>query len=152
MGSGCLSLVLIVAFIYLISKFGWWLLLFGIAIPLTIYIYKRYSSKSIKAPEQIELSVSEDIVLEFVSQGKSPIFVSFGQESEEILATDYVFQLIPPVQKMSLPKEILLGRISQFPKETKLGLFELIIPDFIASSESYYKSLISNTITVGDIQ
>jgi hypothetical protein len=68
-----------------------------------------------------------------------------------MLASDYLFQLDPNVDKINLPIEIVQKYYPKYTPNCSLGVFELIEPDFLGTKGAYYKSLISNLITLSDI-
>ncbi len=104
-----------------------------------------------KSSWSVDLSYSDDVIsLLLNAHGKAPVMVSFGENSKEILSSDYIFQLYPNVLNLHLPKDLLKRKYSYYQQGTKLGIFELVRPDFVASNDLYYKVKISNLLSLSD--
>lgn len=101
---------------------------------------------------QVEMSYPEDVVLQIVKSGKDPMTVCFGEQSREVLSSDYIFQLDPEVNKVSLPREIVKNRYHKYSSNCSLGLFELIKPDFLGVQNVFYKSPISNLLNISEFR
>jgi len=91
-----------------------------------------------------------DVLITFISNGKQSALLSFGEESEEILASDYIFSVDPPVSKLHLPQDFFDKRRNQYSSRCKLGVFELVKPDFVSVSDLYYKLSICSTIPLSE--
>ncbi len=110
----------------------------------------------------------ECIFLKLKKLGRNPCIMSFGELSDQILSTDYIFSVEPGQTSMYkekrknkmdiykgsfmamlyIPKEIVKSKSSSYNPMSSLGIFELIKPDFLDTKDIYYKSLISNTLPV----
>lgn len=104
-----------------------------------------------KSSWKIQISCSDDVFLDIVSRSNTPAMVIFGENAREILASDYIFRLDPEVRKLNLPIEIIKRQYLQYTPHCHLGVFEVVEPDFLGAQGVYYKSLISNLITLSDI-
>ncbi len=77
--------------------------------------------------------------------------VSFGEDSIEVTAADYVFRLDPQAPRIAIPREVIKRQYPKYQPQCKLGIFEIIEPDFIGVKGVFYKSRISNLLTLADI-
>lgn len=99
-----------------------------------------------KSPWNIGLSCDDDIVLNIKSQGDKKTVVSFGEDSKEIIASDYTFTMFPDISPIILPKEVFWKKYSQYQANANLGIYELVNPGFISSPNIFYKVRISNLV------
>lgn len=104
-----------------------------------------------KSSWKIEISCSDDVFLDIVSRSNIPAMVTFGENTKDILASDYIFRLDFDIHKLTLPIEVIQKQYPKYTPQCKLGVFEVIKPDFLGTQGAYYKSLISNLITLSDI-
>lgn len=99
----------------------------------------------------LDISFVEDVFIRILAKGQQPTLVSFGENSTELLGSDFIFVLYPETSKLNIPKEILAKQYTKYPIGCKLGVFELVKPDFLNLENLYYKVPISNTMTLNDI-
>ncbi len=104
-----------------------------------------------KSSWNIQISCREDVFLDIISQSNTLAMATFGENTRNVLASDYVFRLDPNVRKLILPIEIIAKQYPKYTPQCQLGVFEVIEPDFMGAQGTYYKSLISNLITLSDI-
>jgi len=104
-----------------------------------------------KSSWKIQISCPDDVFLDVVSRSNTPTMVTFGENTKNILASDYVFRLEPDIHKLNLPIEIIKNKYSKYSPHCQLGVFEVVEPDFLGTHGVYYKNLISNLITLSDI-
>jgi len=104
-----------------------------------------------KSSWNIEISCPDDVLLDVASKSDIPTMVSFGENTKDILSSDYVFRLDPNNHKINLPIEVIKKYSSEYSPKCQLGVFEIIRPDFLGTQGAYYKCLISNLITLSDI-
>lgn len=104
-----------------------------------------------KSSWKIQISCPDDIFLNIVSRSNTSATVIFGENTRDILASDYVFHLDPNINKINIPIEVIKKYYPKYSPQCQLGVFEVIEPDFLGSKGVYYKSLISNLITLSDI-
>lgn len=102
-----------------------------------------------KSSWNIQVSCQGDVLLDIVSRSNTSAMVTFGENTKEVLASDYVFRLDPSINKLILPMEI-VQKYKHTP-QCQLGVFEVIKPDFLGTQGVYYKNLISNLIELSDI-
>lgn len=101
-----------------------------------------------KSPWQIEMSCPDDILLTISQKGIATAMMSLGEVSRELTLSDYVFPLDPKLGRLNVPKDILQKYYPYYTPACKLGVFELIQPDFLAVKGVYYKVLVSNTLSL----
>ncbi len=101
--------------------------------------------KRAKSSWNAEIKLQDDILVLFSSNGEQSALLSFGEESEDVLASDYIFNIEPPTNKLYIPRDFFNRRREQYSLGCKLGVFELIKPDFVSNSNLYYKIPICNT-------
>lgn len=94
---------------------------------------------------EIDVSCPDDIVLDVKKSGENKILVSFGESSEQVLSSDFMFAL-SPMHNISIPKEIFWSKYDSYKNNSILGIFELVRPEFVATPNLYYKILISNLL------
>ena len=94
----------------------------------------RRTESSLHANVQYD---EDDVLITFLSNRDKTSFLSFGEDSEEILASDYIFSVIPETKVLHIPKEIIKS------SGTRLSLWELVRPDFLSVSNVYYKVPVS---------
>ncbi len=99
---------------------------------------------------KFDLSCPNDVVLSPVTKGKDKIIIAFGEVSEEMLASDYFFSVDANAKVVNIPKEIFELKHPQYSSGCKIGVFELVKPDFINVDNVYFKVLISNTLSLVD--
>lgn len=104
-----------------------------------------------KSSWEIRISCQDDIFLDIVSRSNVSTMVTFGENTRDVLASDYVFSLEPNLHKLTLPIEVVQKKYPKYTPQCQLGIFEVIKPDFLGIEGAYYKSLISNLITLSDI-
>lgn len=100
---------------------------------------------------KIKISCPDDMVLNVDSSGRDSIMVSFGEDSAEISLADYIFRLDPQISRIMIPREIIKRQHPQYQPQCKLGIFEIIEPDFMGVKGVFYKNRISNLLTLADI-
>lgn len=98
---------------------------------------------------KVQISCPDDVFLSITSNSDTPTTVTFGENTREVLASDYIFRLDPNIDKLNLPVEMIKNQ--KYTPQCELGIFEIIEPDFIGARGVYYKCLISNLITISDI-
>lgn len=104
-----------------------------------------------KSSWKIQISCLDDVFLDIVLRSNTPATVIFGENTKEVLASDYVFRLDPEVHNLNIPIEIIDKQSLKYTSRSQLGVFEVIETDFLGAQGVYYKSLISNLITMSDI-
>lgn len=104
-----------------------------------------------KSSWKIQISCQDDVFLDIVSRSNTPTMVTFGENTRDMLVSDYVFRLEPNIQKLTIPIEVVQKQYPKYTPQCQLGVFEVIEPDFLGTQGAYYKSLISNLITLSDI-
>ncbi len=104
-----------------------------------------------KSSWKIQITCSDDVFLDIVSSSNTPAMVTFGENTKEVLASDYIFRLDPNTHKLTIPIEVVQRYYIKYTPQSQLGVFEVIEPDFLGVQGAYYKCLISNLITVSDI-
>ena len=104
-----------------------------------------------KSSWKIQISCPDDIFLDIVSKSNTPTTVIFGENTKEVLASDYIFRLDPEVRNLSIPIEIIRKQSQKYTPRCQLGIFEAVEPDFLGAQGTFYKGLISNLITMSDI-
>ncbi len=104
-----------------------------------------------KSSWKIQISCPGDIFLDIVSRSNISTTVTFGENTRDVLASDYIFRLDPNVRKLNLPIEVVRKHYPKYTPKCQLGVFEVIEPDFLGARGAYYKNLISNLITISDI-
>lgn len=97
---------------------------------------------------KVSLTCPDDIVLNITTCGDKRVIVTFGEESREVLSSDYIFTLFPGITPINLPKEVFWNKYDQYKANANLGLYELVSPDFIASNNMYFKIPISNLMRI----
>lgn len=104
-----------------------------------------------KSSWKIQISCPDDVFLDIVSRSNEFAMVTFGENTRDVLASDYTFRLDPDIHKLTLPIELIKRQYPKYTPQCQLGIFEVIKPDFLETHGVYYKSLISNLITLSDI-
>lgn len=104
-----------------------------------------------KSSWKIQISCLDDVFLDIVARSNIPAMVTFGENTKDILASDYIFRLDSNIHKLTLPIEVIQQQSPKYTSQCQLGVFEVIKPDFLGAQGAYYKSLISNLITLSDI-
>jgi len=104
-----------------------------------------------KSSWKIQISCPDDVFLDIVSKSSTPTTVIFGENTKEVLASDYIFRLDPEAHKLNIPIEVIRKQSQKYTPRCQLGVFEVIEPDFLGAQGVFYKSLISNLITMSDI-
>lgn len=99
---------------------------------------------------RVEVSCPDDILLIFHSSSEIPATMSFGEVSEEVLASDYLFTIDPTVSILNLPKDIVKKQYPKYLANCQLGVFEIVRPDFMPGDYCRYKTLISNSLGLSD--
>jgi len=99
---------------------------------------------------KIEMSSTDNIGLTIKTTATEFSLFCFGEFSEEVLASDYIFPLDPKLTHLTIPREILEKKYSQYNPGCKIGIFELVKPDFVGVTDLYFKTLVSNTLSLGD--
>lgn len=100
---------------------------------------------------KIQISCPDDVFLDIVSRSSVPAMVTFGENTRDILSSDYIFRLDPNIHKINLPIEVIKKYYPKYSPQCQLGIFEMVEPDFLGTKGVYYKTLISNLITLSDI-
>lgn len=95
---------------------------------------------------KMSISSKEDISVNVLNSGDSSIMISFGEESKDIMVSDYIFEAFSKIETFIIPREILKTQYPLYQPHCRLGIYELVKPDFIKNKNIYYKTLISNTI------
>lgn len=106
--------------------------------------------KSRTSPWEIKMSCRDDILINVVSKGGKPIVVSFGEMSDEVLSSDYLFELDENMDILYIPRLILEKKYKLYGLQCDLGIFELVQPDFINSEYVYKKVLVSNIMNISE--
>ncbi len=104
-----------------------------------------------KSSWKVQISCQDDVFLDIVSRSNTPTMVTFGENTREIMVSDYVFSLDPNIHSLTLPVEVIQRQYSKYTSQCQLGIFEVVEPDFLGTQGAYYKHLISNLITLSDI-
>lgn len=104
-----------------------------------------------KSQWKIDISCPDDLIMKITSSGRDSTMVSFGEDSVEITAADYLFRLDPQVSRIVIPREVIERQHPKYQPQCKLGIFEIIEPDFMGVKGVFYKSRISNLLTMADI-
>ncbi len=104
-----------------------------------------------KSSWKVQVSCQDDVFLDIVSRSNAPATVIFGENTREVLASDYIFRLEPETHKLNIPIEVIRKKSQKYTPRCQLGVFEVIEPDFLGAQGVFYKSLISNLITMSDI-
>lgn len=103
-----------------------------------------------KSAWKIELSCPDDILANIIQKGKDQIVVTLGEESTQLLASDFVFKIDPSMSFVNIPKSIIESLHEKYSVGSKIQVFEIIQPDFLGKL-SFYKSPISNSLALSGI-
>lgn len=104
-----------------------------------------------KSSWKVQISCQNDVFLDIASRSNTSALVTFGENTKNVLASDYVFRLDSNIHKLTLPIEVIQKKYPKYTPQCQLGVFEVIKPDFLGTQGAYYKSLISNLIPLSDI-
>lgn len=95
---------------------------------------------------QASVSAVDDIIIEFKKQPIADMWVCFGEDSDYVLASDYVFKVLSGTNRLVVPIEIFWEKHYMYTGQA-VGLFELSKSGpqkFVV----YRKNLISNTLRI----
>jgi hypothetical protein len=93
-----------------------------------------------KSKWKVMLQLGDNIILDIQSCDDQDVMVCLGEQSLTLLQRDQLFKLYPSVKKMTIPLNSFQGE--------NVGVFELVSPDFLDSSNLFYKIPISNFLQV----
>lgn len=110
------------------------------------------SLENLRSDWQIDLNYTDDITLTINHKGTTSIIASFGEITDNLQVSDYLFSIDPEISTLHIPEEI----VSQTKKSIndiskRVAIFELITPDF-TELKNFYKIPISNTILLSSIK
>lgn len=92
---------------------------------------------------EAEIKLQEDILVSFIKCSNQTGVFAFGESSQILLNSDYLFHANKDFRQFIIPIEMFLQK-KEFYTNNKLALYELVKPDFISLKNCYYKRLISN--------
>jgi hypothetical protein len=87
----------------------------------------------------LSLESNEDISLTVLSGGDAIRLMCVGERSDRLLSSDFLFYLYPGTKKINIPR----GLLSH---SKEVAAFELVVPDFLPTKNSYFKLPASNRI------
>lgn len=109
------------------------------------------SAKRYRSAWKLHVSFERDLILNFIQKGLNQTFVVFGEESYEMLASDFVFQIDTQCTTISIPYEIIINRVHKYHPGALLGIYEIIKPDFVGEDHVFFKTLISNKLPLNGL-
>ncbi len=104
-----------------------------------------------KSSWKIEVSCPDDILIKVKKSGKNPIMVAWGEDSANLMVSDLIFKVYPDLETINIPKDLTRKNYEQYSEKAKLGIFEIIEPDFVGIKNVFFKSLISNTLSLSGL-
>lgn len=115
------------------------------------------SLETLRSDWEINLEYTDDMTLVMKRKGTTNIVTSLGEVTNDLRASDYVFNIDPEISVIHIPKEIVsktkstIMDNSENPKSKQVAIFELVTPDFV-ELQCFYKIKISNTILLSEIK
>jgi len=103
-----------------------------------------------KSEWKISSSCLDDVSIDIVSNGKTPIFVAFGDMKQQRSSSDIVFPIYCSTSKLTIPKEIIWQKHKEYEGDL-LCCWELVKIDHKNINNILYKVPISNNISVSNI-
>ncbi len=99
----------------------------------------------------LNVEVKEDIIITVLNAPSKNIYLSFGEMTTKIAASDIIFSLYENIKKIIIPKEMIWKLYSEYSNNAELGCFEIVSPAFCSIKNIYYKTPVSNIISISDI-
>ncbi len=122
----------------------------GFKYRLEHFIRKTSSQKQSTWTIVLEASNS-NISGRIIRSGEKKIFVAFGQPSDNLAASDYIFPIDKDTGRFVIPKEIIWKNYESYVPNLKLACFEIVKADFHKIDNLFYKMQISNSISLSDL-
>lgn len=110
--------------------------------------------KRVRSPWKFTLKSNEDeivISIKTTNLENERVYVCFGEESDEVLASDLIFWVENDVKNILLPKEIIQNRVRSYSTGARLGCFVLTKCDCHRIDNVYYKTPASNFLGLNDV-
>lgn len=92
---------------------------------------------------EAELALKDGILVSFIRQSDEIGVFAFGEPSQNLMASDYLFQASKELNQFVIPIEIFWKNKDLY-TQSKLGVYELVKADCITLKNYYFKRLISN--------
>ncbi len=111
------------------------------------------SLETLNSDWQVSLTYTDDMALTIDKKGSTSIVASFGEMTDDLRASDYLFSIDPGISMLHIPKEIVFKTKKGIDnrKSKRVAIFELVTPDFV-ELQNFYKIPISNTILLSEIK
>lgn len=110
---------------------------------------KQIRDKHTKSDWKARIKVSDDITVFFESTGTYRTLFAFGDESDGLVATDFVFEASQEYTKFVIPSEIFWKNRKRYTGK-KLLVSELVKAESLPLNNYFFKVPISNTLPLSD--
>ncbi len=115
----------------------------------TEHINKTYAL--FKTSWRAFVSVDNEILIRFTKRGSDKTYVSFGEITPNLLASDLIFSVDHNTSEVIIPKEMAWSKYNKYSLDTDLGCCLIVTADFHSLTNKYYKVKISNGIGLSDL-
>ncbi len=99
---------------------------------------------------KVHISIENDLVVRFIQYG-AKAFMAFGEISEELLSSDFIFPVDKSLTQIIIPKEVVWKSYDLYSIKPNLGCYEIVKADFHSAPNLYYKVKASNVVELSQI-
>jgi len=112
---------------------------------------KKRATQNTTSKWKVFIDINDEIILKVIKWDNQASLFCIGLVVADLMATDLIFRMDNNTRLLNLPIEVIKSRFNTFSPEDRFGCFELSRPDFHSIDNTYYKTIISNTILLKDV-